>query len=241
MSDRDVILGRIRAALADVAADEPAAFVAGEDAGYTDERRLPTEQLTRLFAERCGEYRANVVRCEDDPDAIRAAIARVCERHGAHTLVAPADLDDRWCPAGVDARRDDPTLSLDELDGCDGVVSGCALAIALTGTIVLDGGPAQGRRALSLVPDLHICVVRGEQIVHGVPEAFDQLAPAVQNGRPITMISGPSATSDIELRRVEGVHGPRRLEVVLAASVVDGAARPVDDDKRNEHGRGERE
>jgi L-lactate dehydrogenase complex protein LldG len=115
-------------------------------------------------------------------------------------------------------RADEPPLTLEQLEHCDGVLTGCALAIALTGTIVLDAGAAQGRRALSLVPDLLICVVRAEQIVGSVPQAFDRLGGAIRQGRPVTFISGPSATSDIELERVEGVHGPRRLEVVLAAS-----------------------
>lgn len=236
MSDRELILGRIRTALTDVPPDEPATWTdapAGAVPSYADARGHPAEELTRLFAERCGDYRANVVRCEDAPSAIVEAISQVCRRHAARRLAAPADLDGHWCPQDVDLQRDDPPLTTDELDACDGVLSGCALAIALTGTIVLDGGPAQGRRALSLVPDLHICVVRGAQIVHGVPEAFHRLAPAIREGRPITMISGPSATSDIELRRVEGVHGPRRLEVVVAAPPISrrpggpGATRPA--------------
>ncbi len=102
------------------------------------------------------------------------------------------------------------------LSELDGALTGCALGIALTGTIVLDAGERQGRRALTLLPDLHICVIDEEQIVEGVPAAFERLAPAAQSGRPLTFISGPSATSDIELKRVEGVHGPRRLEIVIA-------------------------
>ncbi|MFD0891788.1 lactate utilization protein C, partial [Streptosporangium algeriense] len=124
--------------------------------------------------------------------------------------VVPDGLPAEWVPQG--AVTDDPALSDAELEAAGGVVTGCAVAIAETGTIVLDTGPGQGRRALTLLPDYHLCVVRAEQIVAGVPQALAVLDPA----RPLTWISGPSATSDIELNRVEGVHGPRTLEVVIA-------------------------
>lgn len=222
MSDRELILARIRGALADVPAQDPERWEPEGDAdpaaAYLRCRELGADQLTALFAGRCGEYRARVTRCGAGAASIADAVAEICERQGVRTLAAPVDVDEAWCPAGVAVRRDDPPLELEELDGCGGVLTGCALAIALTGTIVLDGGAGQGRRALSLVPDLHICVVGSEEIVDGVPAAFDRLAGAVRAGRPVTLISGPSATSDIELRRVEGVHGPRRLEVILAAA-----------------------
>ena len=128
-------------------------------------------------------------------------------------LVVPADLPQSWVPSTVTVLRDEPKLSLAELDESSGVLTGCALAIAQTGTIILNGGANQGRRALSLVPDRHVCVVRAEQVVGLVPEAIAVLAK--QATRPITLISGPSATSDIELSRVEGVHGPRTLHVLL--------------------------
>jgi L-lactate dehydrogenase complex protein LldG len=211
MSDREVILTRVRAALRDVPTDEPA-YWAGDRPLSLD----PPERLVTLFAERCGEYRAHVTRCDASDDAIAAAVAGACDRHGVATLAAPADVDDHWLPAGVAVRRDQPSLTPAELDRCDGVLTSSALAIAVTGTIALDGGMGQGRRALTLIPDLHICVVRAVQIVGNVPEAMARLTDPIAAGQPVTFISGPSATSDIELKRVEGVHGPRRLEVIVA-------------------------
>jgi L-lactate dehydrogenase complex protein LldG len=200
---RRIVLGRIRDALA----DRPAGGPTPRD--Y--ERALPpgTDRI-ELFVERVSDYRATVRRTTTVD--LPAAIATVLEAHAATRIAIPAGIPDAWL-AGSNADRvgDDPVLSHGDLDGLDGVLTGCAVAIAETGTIVLDGGPAQGRRALSLLPDLHVCVVRVDQVVGSVPEAIARLDPT----RPQTWISGPSATSDIELQRVEGVHGPRRLEVIV--------------------------
>jgi L-lactate dehydrogenase complex protein LldG len=131
-------------------------------------------------------------------------------------LVVPRDIPPGWLPAGVDAVGD-TGLDANELDQIGAALTGCALGIAETGTIVLDGGPTQGRRALTLVPDVHICVVAAEQVVDGVPTALRRLAGLVRSERrPLTFVSGPSATSDIELSRVEGVHGPRRFWLIVA-------------------------
>ncbi len=213
MTARDVILGRIRMALADVAAVAPDAAESPIPRAYRRVDEAPREEIIAQFIERVSDYKATVheTTAADLPRAITAAIAR----RGVQRLAIPADLPDDWLPAlaGITLLRDEPPLTFDALDGSDGVLTACALGIAQTGTIVLDAGPGQGRRALSLIPDYHLCVVRAEQIVAIVPEAIAALAPRAN--QPITFISGPSATSDIELNRVEGVHGPRTLEVLV--------------------------
>jgi L-lactate dehydrogenase complex protein LldG len=172
------------------------------------------EEIVDLFAERVGEYRATVRRAA--VGELGVILAELCRTEGARRLVVPDGLADAWRPEGVELIPD-TGLSPHQLDALDGTLTGCALAIAETGTIVLDGGPGQGRRALTLVPDYHLCVVDAAHIVELVPEAVERLEPAVREGRPLTFVSGPSATSDIELDRVEGVHGPRVLHVVLVA------------------------
>ena len=169
------------------------------------------ESVVAQFAEYAAEYKAHVVRLDQVSVAAAIGLALNGER-----VVVPADLPDNWLPNGVDAVRDNK-LSHAQLDTMAAVVTGCAVAIAETGTIVLDAGPGQGRRALTLIPDHHICIVREDQIVATVPEAVALLRQSVVAGRPLTWISGPSATSDIELSRVEGVHGPRRLEIFIVA------------------------
>jgi L-lactate dehydrogenase complex protein LldG len=197
---RDVILGRVRAALG----DRPTPPVV--DRSYS---RSGTGDPVALFAERVDDYRATVEIVTDLPGAIAAALAA----RGVRRLVVPADLPPDWLVAvDVEVLADAPPLSVERVESADGVLTGAALGIALTGTIVLDAGVAQGRRVLTLLPDVHICVVRADQIVGTVPEAIARLDAT----RPQTWISGPSATSDIELNRVEGVHGPRNLHVLIA-------------------------
>ncbi|WP_433498261.1 LutC/YkgG family protein [Sphaerimonospora sp. CA-214678] len=202
MDARTEILDRIRAALGDGAPPPPVP----RDYLRTAECADPVELLT----ERLADYRATVRRCV--PGELAATLAAVLADDPR--LAVPYDLPGEWLTGyrGEVARDGDPApLTIAELDDVPAVLTGCAIAIATTGTIVLDAGPAQGRRALTLVPDHHVCVVRTGQIVVGVPDAVAALDPR----RPLTWISGPSATSDIELNRVEGVHGPRRLDVVL--------------------------
>lgn len=156
-----------------------------------------------LFAERVADYRAIVRVVSDVPEALASLEGK--------RIVAPQGVPEEWLIDGVTWLRE--PLTIDELDQADGVLTGCAVAIADTGTIVLDGSEGQGRRALTLLPDYHLCVVREEQIAASVPEALRRL----ESTRPLTFISGPSATSDIELSRVEGVHGPRTLEVLIVS------------------------
>ena len=215
-SARETILWRVRRATRDVPEGERPEDVAVER-GYRHEDDASREEIVERFAERAAEYEATVSRFPSDelPSAIEEALARRSVRR----LVVPPYLPREWIPEGVKTLRDAarPRLTNEELDGSDGVLTGCALGIAQTGTIVLDSGRAQGRRALTLLPDYHLCVVREDQIVGLVPEAFARLEEAVKGeGRAVTFVSGPSATSDIELDRVEGVHGPRSLEVLIA-------------------------
>jgi len=200
---REAVLARVRASLA----DRPPVGAIPRD--Y--ELALPTgTDIVDLFVERVGDYRASVHRTVTAD--LPATITAVLDVRGATRVVMPAGIPDAWLTAlAIERVTDEPPLSHDALDRLGGVLTGCAVAIAETGTIVLDAGPAQGRRALSLLPDLHVCVVLAEQIVGSVPEALAHLAPT----RPQTWISGPSATSDIELQRVEGVHGPRQLDVIV--------------------------
>jgi len=198
---REEVLARIRAANA--AARPSAGEVPRE---YRRQGAYPpgSPELLELLRDRLLDYRATVL--DAAPDDVPTVVARALADHPGPVLVPPG-LPDGWCPDGVPDRAFTPA----ELDGFAAVVTGCAAACAETGTIALDGSPDQGRRALSLVPDVHVCLVRADQVVHAVPELIGALAPE----RPTTFISGPSATSDIELERVEGVHGPRTLIVVL--------------------------
>jgi L-lactate dehydrogenase complex protein LldG len=220
---RDEVLARIRTALGgSPSASTPSASAPPGSAppggqappadpvprGYRTSGDLDTAQLLDLLAERLRDYGCTVWRTT--PDQLMTAVGEALVQRGARRVVMPPGLELASLPAGVDIVGDDG-LSPAALDAVDGVITGAAVAIAETGTIVLDGSPDQGRRALSLVPDYHLCIVRAEQVVGLVPEALARLAP----GRPLTWISGPSATSDIELDRVQGVHGPRTLEVIL--------------------------
>jgi len=207
-SARDEVLARIRTALGDPA---PASQVPAADPvprTYRTGGELGTGQLLDLLAERLRDYGCTVRRAA--PGQLMTVIGEALGQRGARRIVAPAGLELTGPLAGTEVVADDG-LSPAALDGVDGVITGAAVAIAETGTIVLDGSPDQGRRALSLVPDYHLCLVRAHQVVGLVPEALARLDP----GRPLTWISGPSATSDIELDRVQGVHGPRTLDVIL--------------------------
>jgi L-lactate dehydrogenase complex protein LldG len=211
VNSRERILGRVRRALADVPHDDTP-YERAVDRGYLRAHgERSAEETVELLAENLADYRAVVHRCA--ADGLPALIARLLARRGARSVLVPPGLDADWLSATGAARVPDRAESTPhELDRVDSVVTGCAVAIAETGTIVLDGSPDQGRRRITLVPDHHVCVVRvPDQVVASVPLALERLDPA----RPLTWISGPSATSDIELDRVEGVHGPRTLEVVL--------------------------
>jgi L-lactate dehydrogenase complex protein LldG len=203
VSAREDILAQVRRALVDVPSEEAASSQPAQVPGQE------VDDLVGLFAERVADYRANVLRC--DVGTVASVIAGVLPK--SSRVVVPDDLSENLLPDGLDVVRDDPAAPLahEELDQTDAVITTCAVGIAITGTVVLDHAGGQGRRALTLVPDVHVCVIRADQIVADVPDAIARLDPS----RVQTWISGPSATSDIELSRVEGVHGPRHLHVVV--------------------------
>jgi L-lactate dehydrogenase complex protein LldG len=208
MSAREEVLGRIRTALGPERAT-PADVVRD----YRLEHPATGPELLELLVDRVEDYRATVLRCA--PDAVGGTVRAALDQSlgtgwaAADVVVAPG-LAPAWRPAGCDVDDDRPAVQLADRAAS---VTAVAVAIAETGTLVLDGSPACGRRALSLLPDVLVCVVTADQVVGGVPEGVARLDPL----RPLTMVSGPSATSDIELSRVEGVHGPRTLLVVLVA------------------------
>ena len=206
MSDaREQILSRIRATVR----VSPAAV----DRLYRRRGALAVDDRVVRFQERVSDYRADVRRT--DASAVVATIETICADHGVRRLAVPAGLPAEWRPKDVELVEADE-LDAVSLDVLDGALTGCTLAIAETGTILLSAGPIEGPRALTLVPDLHICVVRESQIVELVPEAIAGIhALVAEERRPVTFVSGPSATSDIELSRVEGVHGPRTLVVLI--------------------------
>jgi L-lactate dehydrogenase complex protein LldG len=213
------MLGRIRAALGDV----PPGEAPGDVPVTRDYRRVgelgAAERLSR-FAERVRDYNAEVV--VTDSAGLPAALDDACAAMGLARVAVPAELPEAWRPAAAEI-IEDHGLSAADLDALDGAVTGCASAIADTGTLVLDGRGASGRRLITLVPDHHVCIISAEQIVELVPEAIAALAPAVHDGgAPVTFVSGPSASSDIELSRVEGVHGPRHLRVLIVDDPVAG-------------------
>jgi len=205
MNAREEILRRISSAHA-AAPDQ------GVRRGYSHVR----EHADRLgqFVQRIEDYKATVIRTT--PDGVAAAVATCLV--DARNVVVPPGFDSSWVPDGLDIVRDEPALRSDQLDAVAAVLTCAVVGIAETGTIVLDHTDGQGRRALTLVPDLHVCVITADQVVGDVPEAVARLSASVKSGRPLTWISGGSATVDIELQRVEGVHGPRTLRVVLVES-----------------------
>jgi L-lactate dehydrogenase complex protein LldG len=172
----------------------------------------PAERLERL-AQRLADYNV-AVRILPDEAAVRPAVEAVLAECGIDRILIPPDLPDAWRPRGVDV-LEDRGLDMQALDQAPAVLTGASCAIADTGTVILDGGAGQGRRAITLLPDLHLCVVLASQIVGIAPEALERLAPVSR--QPLTFISGPSATADIEFDRVVGVHGPRTLRVFIVS------------------------
>lgn len=229
MSDRELVLRRIRAALGkrepvavtgeqmpESALDEVPPAVEGGAVAESGDHRASTPgeaSVVSLFIERCRAYGASV--CEADAGAVPAAVTGALRCRGSGSLVVPPALPPTWFEETLQGVTVDAGLSAAELDGIDAALTGSLLAIAETGTIVLRADEVCGRRALSLIPDHHICVVDRRSVFPTVAAAFAELGDTESEGTALTLVSGPSATADIELRRVEGVHGPRKLDVIV--------------------------
>lgn len=215
-NSKNDILNKIRKGLADVPKFEKPEYVT-VNRSYRIHGELSRSEVVNMFIERVCEYKATVD-CVGEKQ-IKKVIATNCRTENILNLVIPVGFPEKLIPDSITPIYDslETPLSHHELDQADGVITTCAFAVAQTGSIILDANQGQGRRVLTLLPDYHICIVRQEQIVEIVPEGFSRVESSVQKeNRPITIISGPSATSDIELSRVEGVHGPRRLHVIIA-------------------------
>ena len=207
---KDEILNRIRQSVAGSPEAERRNEWTAIQRSFRRTGSLTFEQRIALFCDRLLDYGAGVH--ESSPEQLRTVISHVLAQRGKQTIIVPPAWPEERMPLGIQAIRDEG-LSLDALDRSEGIITACTVAIAMTGTIVLQGGPLEGRRALSLIPDYHLCLVQADQIVELVPEAIERLSPV--STAPLTLISGPSATADIEMMRVQGVHGPRTLDVVI--------------------------
>lgn len=206
---RDEILSRIRKSTAANEAQREREW-GGIERSFRKTGTLSSQQRISLFSDRLHDYGAGVH--ESSPEQLRTVISQVLAERGKKTIIVPQAWPEDWMPIGVQVIREQE-LSYDALDQSEGIMTASTVAIALTGTIVLRGGPIEGRRALSLIPDYHLCVVEADQIVELVPEALERLHAV--GAAPLTFISGPSATADIEMMRVQGVHGPRTLDIVI--------------------------
>jgi len=209
---RDVILGRIRAALPGESLTASASHEAIARP-YRRQGRLDRQACLALFLDRLEDYDANVIEVSGQME-IGAAVGQAMREAGEDLLLVPSAMPRAWCPRSVDMIVDlVASRDISQIDRAQAVLTTCEVAIASTGTIVLVHGGAQGRRAVTLLPDHHICIVERSQVVELVPEALALLD--ARGITPVTTISGPSATSDIEMTRIRGVHGPRRLTVIL--------------------------
>jgi L-lactate dehydrogenase complex protein LldG len=205
---REAVLGRVRAALSADKSDEHAS-----SGSYPRAGALGVEERLQLFEERLHEYDAKVFRCS--ATGLREQIAQVLADSGKSRMVHPPGVPAEWLDLRISWAADSGSLSNSEIEAFDGVLSGATVAVAESGSIVLQHGPNEGRRALTLLPDYHLCILYVHQVVETLPECFDRLkASAI---RPTTFVSGPSATADIEMTRIKGVHGPRFLEVILVS------------------------